>query len=107
MTQELSTQLYASVKDGSAKLLTYGAAKELKGKRIATIYFGYRGQNGLDEFIVGDILPKEPWIPNYEPFVGQLLTIEGQRKHIIHYMLGNHFFSGSDSDREVYYIELQ
>lgn len=44
------------LKDGKLSLLTVEAAKELKSKRISTIYFGYNGQDGVDEFIVGDIV---------------------------------------------------
>lgn len=42
--------------NGTAKVLTLEVAQQLKGKKIQTIYFGYRGQDGADEFIVGDIV---------------------------------------------------
>lgn len=29
---------------------------EIIGKRIQTIYFGYRGQDGIDDFIVGEMV---------------------------------------------------
>jgi len=39
-----------------ANLLTIDAAHELKGKKIQTFYFGYAGQDGTDEFVVGDLI---------------------------------------------------
>lgn len=44
------------VKEGKTQLLTVEKAKELKGKRISTIYFGYSGQDGVDNFVVGELL---------------------------------------------------
>jgi hypothetical protein len=43
-------------KEGKLETLTFEKAKQLKGKRIQTIYFGYSGQNGVDDFFVGDIV---------------------------------------------------
>lgn len=106
MKQELIDQLYTAVEAGTAKVLTESAAIAMRGKKIATLFFGYRGQNGLDEFIVGDIVKKD-WIKGYEPSIKELYSADGRMIHRLHYMLGNSFFSGSDSDREVYYIELE
>lgn len=75
----------------------------IKGKRIRTKYYGYRGQDGEDEFIVGEIR-KTKWIPGFEPYINELFTKEGRNTCIRqHYCLGNDFFSCSDSDRVVYY----
>ena len=43
------------VESGNAKILTVEEAKNLKGKKIQTIYFGYDHQDNTDEFVVGDI----------------------------------------------------
>ena len=37
-------------------MLTVKVAKLLKGKRIAWMYFGYKGQNSVKEMTVGDIV---------------------------------------------------
>ena len=37
----------------TAKVLTTDIAESLKGKKIRTIYFGHKGQDGVDEFVVG------------------------------------------------------
>ena len=37
-------------------VLTVEVAKELRGKRIKTFYQGYAGQNGKDDFVVGEII---------------------------------------------------
>ena len=57
--ENLLSQMKEAVNNKTAKVLTLEAAKLLKGKKIRTIYFGYRGQDGVDEFIVGDI--KSAW----------------------------------------------
>lgn len=44
------------MKSGEAKVLTVKVAKLLKGKRIAWMYFGYKGQNSVKEMTVGDIV---------------------------------------------------
>lgn len=44
------------VYSGKLKTLTIDAARELKGKRIQTIYFGYAHQDHTEEFVVGDIV---------------------------------------------------
>lgn len=47
-----------------AKLLTIEAARELKGKKIQTIYFGYAHQDGTDEFVVGDLVSEWEYYRN-------------------------------------------
>ena len=49
---------------GEAKLLTIEAARELKGKKIQTIHFGYAHQDGTDEFVVGDITTEMEYYRN-------------------------------------------
>lgn len=43
------------VEQGKTKFLSKKDAQKLKGKKIKTIYFGYAGQDGVDEFVVGEI----------------------------------------------------
>ena len=51
----LQNEMYKVLQDGSAKHLTLGLYKSLKGKTIKTIYIGYAGQDGVDKFTVGDL----------------------------------------------------
>lgn len=44
------------VAEGKCELLTIERAKELKGKKIRTIYFGYDYQDDVDEFVVGEVV---------------------------------------------------
>lgn len=89
-----------AVQDGTAKILTTSIAESLKGKRIQTIYFGYRGQDGVDDFIVGDIkiLPQ-----NNTPC---LFTSEGRNTYMFAHEENSSAFTCSDSDRFVKFIEI-
>lgn len=53
---ELNQIIQAAIDNGTAKYLTLEDIESLKGKRIITKYFGYRGQDGVSSFIVGDVL---------------------------------------------------
>jgi hypothetical protein len=108
MTHTTLQEMREAVKSGHAKILTTWDAERLKGKRIRTVYLGYRGQDGVDEFVVGDIIDRD-WIPGFEPKVKELLTQEGKPTHIRnHYMLtGDDVFTCSDIDRLVYYVEVE
>ncbi len=48
--------LREAVENKTATVLTIEIATKLKGKRISTIYFGYNGQDGKDNFIIGEII---------------------------------------------------
>lgn len=50
--------------ENKTQVLTIERAKELKGKSISTIYFGYKGQDGIDEFVVGDIISELEYYRN-------------------------------------------
>lgn len=52
---ELLEEMRAAVEQGKTQFLTKKDAQRLKGKKIKTIYFGYAGQDGVDEFEVGEI----------------------------------------------------
>ena len=129
----LKSTLVESVKNETAKVLTVSKAKELKGKKISTIYFGYRGQDGVDEFIVGDIITHLEWArmnTNFDGYANQaeywesymsekqldeekttlcLLSAEGKCVFCANTKYWNFYyeptFTGSDADREVYFIE--
>ena len=52
------------VNEGKTEILTVEIAKKLKGKRISTIYFGYSGQDGIDSFVVGDVVSEFEYYRN-------------------------------------------
>lgn len=56
--------LRIAVENKSARVLTIDLANELKGHKIATLYFGYRGQDGIDEFVVGDVVSELEYYRN-------------------------------------------
>lgn len=113
------------VREEKTKLLTIDAALNLKGKKIQTIYFGYRGQDGIDEFVVGEIVsdfefygnqPCDGW-KNRAEYWQSYMTPEELNRVKSRYMLLNEagkntfifcdngaVFCCSDSDRFVHYI---
>lgn len=97
-------EMREAVKSGNAKVLTLETALDLKGKKIATIYFGYKGQDGIDEFIVGEV-KREIYANGKE---GQLClyTSDGRNTYIRAHEENGGAFTCSDSDRFVYFIEL-
>jgi len=67
--EALLNQMRQAAIQGELGFLTVDLAKALKGKKIQTIYFGYKGQDGVDEFVVGD-LKSEYEIAQQQPFQG-------------------------------------
>lgn len=55
---ELLDQVIDAEDRGELKPLTIFIYPELVGKRIQTIYYGYKGQCGVDDFIVGNLISK-------------------------------------------------
>lgn len=55
-TTNLLQELREAADTKKLDFLTVDKAKALKGKRIQTIYFGYSGQDGVNDFIVGDVV---------------------------------------------------
>ncbi len=51
----LRREIYTAVREEKAQVLTLERARQLIGKKIATIYYGYAGQDGVEEFTVGSI----------------------------------------------------
>lgn len=97
-------EMKEAVKSGNAKVLTVETAIDLKGKKIATIYFGYEGQDGIDEFIIGEV-KREIYANGKE---GQLclFTSDGRCTYIRAHEENGGAFTCSDIDRFVYFIEL-
>lgn len=95
------TDLYKAVESKQAFVLTIDAIPALVGKKIATLYFGYRGQDGFKEFIVGKVTQERP---------GTLTLLDNEGKNTFIRIHQNEpygadgIFTCSDSDREVYYI---
>lgn len=52
----LLEDLRKAAKENKLMHLTFTDATQLEGKRIQTIYFGYKGQDGVKDFIVGDVV---------------------------------------------------
>ena len=127
-------EFISAIENGQAKVLTLEAAKELKDKRIAWMYFGYGGnEDVVNEMIVGDIftefdynktqpcegyssraaywesyMTKEALAEKKERLV--LTDAEGEYTYIFCEpnipLYDEPTFCCSDSDREVYYINL-
>lgn len=122
------------IKSGEAKVLTVEAAKLLKGKRIAWMYFGYMGQNSVREMTVGEIVtsldynetqPCDGFSSRAEYWRSYmtekqldeakttllLLQADGVCPYINAHIKYNNFydvstFTCTDADREVYYVEI-
>ncbi len=124
-------ELRQAVENKTASILTVDDAISLKGKRIATIYFGYRGQNGIDDFIVGDVvseydqaenvtagfekegnmarrwdavLSREALLTRKNTMI--LMTAEGRNTFIRAHAENAGAFTCSDIDRFIYYVVI-
>ena len=100
-------ELRSAVENKSAKVLTDFWALELKGKKIAAIYFGYHGQDGIDEFVVGEV--KREIYGNGKEGELCLFTADGRNTYIrlLNESYGKDgIFTCSDSDRIVYFVEV-
>lgn len=56
----LLKELREEARKGHLSTLTIADIPNLIGKRIQTIYFGYRGQDGVKDFVVGEIISE--WV---------------------------------------------
>lgn len=129
-------ELCEAVANKTAKVLTVDLAEELKGKRIATIYFGYRGQDGIDEFVIGDIVSEIEYYRNlkedcyinhpkgfknraeyWESFMSEsqldryrntmiIIAADGRNTFIRAHAENHGAFTCSDTDRFVYFLEV-
>lgn len=128
-------EMRALAKAGKLKYLTLSEAIKLRGKRIETIYFGYAGQDGIDNFVVGNVVSeydyynfyaKEDGFPNEEGYQNRaeywdsylpaaqlvrlknrliLLRKDGSQTNLFVGIDGETFCS-SDEDRFVSFLEL-
>lgn len=115
------------------QILTVEIAKSLIGKRIQTVYSGYRGQDGDDTFVIGQVVSELEYYRNlkeecyqnnpkfknraeyWESYMNErqlseaknkmvLITDDGRNTFIYAHPFNNGAFTCSDSDRFVYYV---
>lgn len=120
---------------GKGEILTVETAKKLIGKRIHTIYSGYKGQDGEDEFVIGKIVSELEYYrnlkeecfennPNYknraeywESYMSDeqlweannkmvIITEDGRNTFIYAFPFNDGKFTCSDSDRFVYFVKV-
>lgn len=101
---EILNEMRELTKNEKLQALTINAAKDLKGKRIRTFYFGYWGQDGLDEFVVGEVKPEIYHGGKEGPLC--LFTEGGRNTYIRAHKENEGFMTCSDSDRFVVYMEI-
>ena len=138
--ETLLNKMREAVNNGTAQVLTLEKAQQLKGKKIRTIYFGYQHQDGVDEFVVGDIISELEYYRNlkeesyqndpkfnnraeyWESYMTELQLDDRKTRLLLlrqegtsanfscHTKYDNFYkeptFTGSDADREVYFIQL-
>ena len=97
-------ELRQAVANKTAKILTIDDATRLKGCKIATVYFGYNGQDGIDEFVVGDVKP-ENYGNGKEGHIC-IFDADGRNTFIRAHKENKGAFTCSDSDRFVFFIEV-
>ncbi len=113
------------------QVLTVEIAKSLIGKRIQTVYSGYRGQDGDDNFVIGDVVSELEYYRNlkeecyendpkfknraeyWESYMSEkqlseakskmvLISADWRNTFIYAHSFNNGAFTCSDSDRFVY-----
>ncbi len=103
MTHTLNSMREA-VTNGTAQILTLDLATALKGKEIATIYFGYKGQDGFKQFVVGEIIEERKQVLALLDNTGKNTYI---RIHTDEPYGADGVFTCSDSDRIVYFLPIK
>jgi hypothetical protein len=115
------------------QVLTVDIAKSLIGKRIQTVYSGYRGQDGDDSFVIGEVVSELEYYRNlkeecyqnnpkfknraeyWESYMNErqlneaktkmvLIAADGRNTFIYAHRENKGVFTCSDIDREVYYV---
>jgi hypothetical protein len=82
MTNESLNQIIqADIDNGTAQYLTLDHIESLKGKRIITKYFGYRGQDGIDSFVVDKAVPAHTLWGNQAPEFHAQKATENPREY--------------------------
>lgn len=113
----LNQIIQSAIDNGTAENLTLASVESLIGKRIITKYFGYRGQDGVDSFVVDKVVPAHTLWGNQDPAYHAKKSSENPREYGVLELLGtdNHrtfmrcypdegLFWCSDSDRFVQFI---
>ena len=117
------------------QILTVDIAKSLIGQRIQTVYSGYRGQDGDDSFVIGQVVSELEYYRNlkeecyqndpkfnnraeyWESYMTEkqlsehrnkmvIITADGRNTFIYAHHSNNGAFTCSDSDRFVYYVAV-
>jgi len=115
-------------KKGKMQILTMNDILNLKGKEITTLYYGYRGQDGIDSFKVGEVISEYDNAARDTDITGfdnraeywgsfmtkeqlfekkttyMLFTAEGRNTYMKAYPFNDGWFSCSDSDRFVFFL---
>lgn len=115
-------------KNGKMEILTIEDIEKLKGKEITTLYYGYRGQDGIDNFTVGEIISEYDSAARdtnvtgfanrakeWESFMSRdrlndtkntylLFTADGRNTYIKAHPFNDGAFTCSDSDRFVFFL---
>lgn len=115
------------------QILTVDIAKSLIGQRIQTVYSGYRGQDGDDSFVIGQVVSELEYYRNlkeecyqndpkfknraeyWESYMTEkqlsehrnkmvIITADGRNTFIYAHHFNNGAFTCSDSDRYVYFM---
>lgn len=100
----LESKMTALIKSKVAKVLCDDMIPALTGKRIQTMFFGYKGQNGVDDFIVGEV--KQVSYPGGYVDPPAIFTQDGRNTFIRAATDNDGAFTCSDSDRFVYFIQF-
>ena len=122
--------MWEAVENKTAKVLDVETARELLGQKIRTIYFGYKDQNGVDEFVIGEIISEYEYAER-NPCDGYenqarywdkimtraklaerkntmiIITDDGRNTYFRAYTENKGIFSCTDIDRFVYFIHLK
>ena len=89
----------AAFRNKEMKLLTPEAAQMLIGKKIRTLYFGHGGQDGIDTFVLG-------YVGFYKGDNRTAIVTADDRNTCIFLEKGAEAFHCTDTDRDVYYMEV-
>lgn len=103
-SKELYREMKALYNEGELKELTIEAAQALKGKRIKTLYFGYAGQDGVDDFVVGNIISEYDYYLNCPSETEGRFPDEKGNKNLIDYWKSRGFFDVIEESKKTLYL---
>jgi hypothetical protein len=117
-------EMKEAVQGGNTKVLTLERAKELLGKRIATICFDMqpKHQHVIDEFTIGEIKSEfelhpdrfqvikdcktTPHLLRRMKLTFEIITLDARRTFLQAHTYKNGIFTGPDPDSEVWFKEI-